>query len=138
MYCSNLKYLPQIMSFIEKQAKEILCFSDKGVDIEVKKHTTKRSNAQNRYYFLICGEVANFLNDAGLSYGELDYNSEIIHLINKKKTGVKTTTKLSIGDFCDYMTKIILYWQEKTAFEWMPSELPNIYLENRGYMETQK
>jgi hypothetical protein len=106
-----------------------------SIDVEVKKHVHKRSNAQNNYYFLICSEVAKFLDEAGLQYGELDYSSDIIHAINKKKTGVKTTTKLSIGEFCDYMTKIILYWQEKTSFEWMPSELPATYLISRGYTD---
>lgn len=113
------------------QAERLL---DAGsVDVEVKKHTTTRTNAQNNYYWLVCSEVAKFLDESGLTYGELDYSGEIIHLINKKKTGIKTTKKLSISDFCDYMTKIIVYWQEKTAFEWMPSELPASYLEQRGF-----
>lgn len=106
-----------------------------AIDVEVKKHIHTRTKEQNNYYWLICGEIAKFLDEAGLTYGELDYTGEIIHLINKKKTGTKTTTKLSIGDFCDYMTRIILYWQEKTSFEWMPSELPAVYLAQRGYNE---
>lgn len=106
-----------------------------SIDVEVKKHVHKRSNAQNNYYWLICSEVAKFLDEAGLEYGELDYSSDIIHAINKKKTGTKTTTKLSIGEFCEYMTRIIQFWQEKTSFEWMPSELPAMYLANRGYTD---
>lgn len=106
-----------------------------SIDVEVKKHVHKRSNAQNNYYWLVCSEVAKFLDDAGLEYGELDYSSEIIHAINKKKTGTKTTTKLSIGEFCEYMTRIIQFWQEKTSYEWMPSELPAIYLASRGYTD---
>jgi hypothetical protein len=106
-----------------------------SIDVEVKKHVHKRSNAQNNYYWLICSEVAKFLDDAGLEYGELDYSSDIIHALNKKKTGTKTTTKLSIGEFCEYMTRIIQFWQEKTSYEWMPSELPAMYLANRGYTD---
>jgi hypothetical protein len=106
-----------------------------SIDVEVKKHVHKRSNAQNNYYWLICSEVAKFLDEAGLEYGELDYSSDIIHAINKKKTGTKTTTKLSIGEFCEYMTRIIQFWQEKTSYEWMPSELPAMYLANRGYTD---
>lgn len=106
-----------------------------SIDVEVKKHVHKRSNAQNNYYWLICSEVAKFLDEAGLEYGELDYSSDIIHALNKKKTGIKTTTKLSIKDFCDYMTRIIQFWQEKTSYEWMPSELPATYLISRGYID---
>ena len=106
-----------------------------SIDVEVKKHVHKRSNAQNNYYWLICSEVAKFLDDAGLEYGELDYSSDIIHALNKKKTGTKTTTKLSIGEFCEYMTRIIQFWQEKTSYEWMPSELPAMYLASRGYTD---
>jgi hypothetical protein len=84
---------------------------------------------------LICSEVAQFLDEAGLEYGELDYSSDIIHALNKKKTGTKTTTKLSIKEFCDYMTRIINYWQEKTSYSWMPSELPATYLISRGYTD---
>lgn len=137
MFCKDIKNLPEILSFIEKQARELLLLSNKGVDIDVKKHLQKRSNSQNNYYHLICAEIATFLDGAGLSYGEhnLPYTGDLLHEINKKIFGLKTTTKLSIGDFCNYMTKIILYWQEKTSFEWMPSELPAIYLAQRGYTE---
>lgn len=108
-----------------------------SIDVEVKKHVHKRSSAQNNYYFLICEEVAKFLNRNCPPYGEdkLDYDKELIHRINKKKHNIETTTKLSIGDFCDYMTEVIAYWQEKTSFEWMPSELPATYLINRGYTD---
>ena len=108
-----------------------------AIDVEVKKHIHTRTKEQNNYYHLICTEIATFLDGAGLSYGEhkLPYTGDLLHEINKMIFGVKTTTKLSIGDFCDYMTRIILYWQEKTAFEWMPSELPAVYLAQRGYNE---
>jgi hypothetical protein len=108
-----------------------------SIDVEVKKHFHKRSKAQNDYYFLICSEIAKFLNRNCPPYGEdeLDYDKELIHRINKKKQNVETTTKLSTGDFCDYMTEVIAYWQEKTAYEWMPSELPAMYLANRGYTD---
>lgn len=127
---SELK--PKFRALFE-QAEHLI--ENGSIDVEVKKHINKRSNAQNNYYWLICSEVAKFLDEAGLEYGELDYSSDIIHALNKKKTGTKTTTKLSIKEFCDYMTKIINYWQEKTSYSWMPSELPATYLISRGYTD---
>lgn len=137
MYCRDINSLKEVISFIQKQAEELLKKHEKGIDITIKKHENKRSSAQNNYYFLICEEVAKFLNRNCPPYGEdkLDYDKELIHRINKKKHNIETTTKLSIGDFCDYMTEVIAYWQEKTSFEWMPSELPATYLINRGYTD---
>ena len=132
MYIGNKAYQNKVFRMLYDNAT-VLLDAGKAVDVTVAEHKVKRTNAQNNYYWLVCSEVAKFLDEAGLTYGELDYSGEIIHLINKKKTGIKTTTKLSISDFCDYMTKIIVYWQEKTAFEWMPSELPASYLEQRGF-----
>lgn len=137
MFCKDIKNLPEVLSFIGKQAREIMLLSNIGVDIDVKKHLQKRSNEQNAYYHLICGEVAKFLDVAGLSYGEykIPYTGELLHELNKKLFGIKTTTKLSKEEFCEYMTKVIQFWQERTNFEWAPSELPDSYLAKKGYTD---
>jgi hypothetical protein len=133
MFIKNKSELKPKFRALFEQAEHLI--ETGSIDVEVKKHINKRSNAQNNYYWLICSEVAQFLDEAGLEYGELDYSSDIIHALNKKKTGTKTTTKLSIKEFCDYMTRIINYWQEKTSYSWMPSELPATYLISRGYTD---
>ena len=133
MYIKDRTELREKFTLLYRQAEHLL---DGGaVDVEVKKHEHKRSNAQNAYYHLICGEVAKFLDGAGLSYGEynIPYTGDLLHELNKKLFAIKTTTKLSVQDFCDYMTKVIEFWQEKTNWEWMPSELPESYLISRGY-----
>ena len=133
MYIKDINELRDKFTMLYEQAKHLL--EGGAVDVEVKKHFHKRSNEQNAYYFLVCGEVAKFLDTAGLSYGEynIPYTGELLHELNKKLFGVKTTTKLSKEDFCDYMTKVIQFWQERTNWEWMPSELPDSYLSKRGY-----
>ena len=112
----------------------------KQVDIDVKEHINKRSIEQNNYYFLFCSELAKFFDDAGLSYGEykIPYTTDLIHDFNKKIFGVKTTTKLSIKEFCQYMTKVLIFWTERTHGEFQIKELPESYLQRKGYTELMK
>lgn len=114
---------------------ELLIDNGLEVSAEVCEFKPKRTNAQNAYYFLINNEVAKFLNDSGLTYGEfnLPYNKDIIHEIQKKLYGVATTTKMTIKEFCDYETQVINFWQERTRGQWQPSELPESYLIKKGY-----
>lgn len=121
-------------TMLYKQAEKLLDCG-KLINVEVKEHKTRRSLEQNAYYWLICGQVGEFLSDAGLSYGDynLPYTSELIHEINKQVFGKRTTTKMTTSEFCDYTTKIVQFWQEKTSFDWQPSELPESWLIAHGY-----
>lgn len=114
----------------------VLLDAGKAVDITVAEHKVKRTNAQNNYYFLFNGELAKFLNESGLSYGEynLPYTTELVHDINKKLFGVSTTTKMKKDEFCEYMTKLMSFWTEKTAGQFIMSESPYGYLEKTGYV----
>ena len=109
-----------------------------GYDVEIKEHKPKRTNAQNSFYWLNNEDVANFLNDAGvkLPFG-LSFTRDTIHEINKKWLGVPTTTKQSIPEFCEYMTKMFGFWIEKTGGQWQPKESPYGYLEKVGYVDKE-
>lgn len=136
MYIKDTTELRDKFTMLYEQAKHLIVGG--AIDVEVKKHKHIRSKAQNDYYHQICKEIATFLDDAGLTYGEyeLKYKSKgLMHSINKQIFGIETTTTMSVQEFCDYMTEVIHYWQEKTSFEWMPSELPISYLRSRGYTE---
>lgn len=134
MYISSMTQLKPSFRALYNQA-EIMLNAGKKITVEVLEKKNKRTNEQNAYYWLFCGELGKFLDESGLSYGEhkIPYTSELIHEINKTLFGVKTTTKLSVGEFCEYMNKLLLFWQEKTAGEFQMSELPANYLERKGY-----
>lgn len=134
MKISTLAELKPVFRNLYDTAK-IMLENGKEVSAEVSEFRHKRTNAQNAYYFLLCNEVCQFLNDCGLSYGEfnLPYNKDIIHEIQKKVFGIDTTTKMTISEFCEYETKVIHFWQERTHGEWQPSELPESYLIKKGY-----
>jgi hypothetical protein len=100
MFVNSLNQLDEVLLSIQNQAS-LLLKNGKKVMIDVKEHKQKRSLEQNNYYHLICGEIAEFLNDAGLSYGEhqIPYRGELIHEINKTIFSIKTTTKLNVSEF---------------------------------------
>lgn len=134
MRISNKKELNPVFRALYDQAGLLLDYG-KEVVLELSEFKPKRNNEQNAYYWLFNGWVANFLNEAGLTYGEYEipYTSEIIHDIQKKLFGVKTTTKMTVGEFCDYITKVTSFWQERTHGEFQVPELPLSYLNKKGY-----
>lgn len=134
MYFSTKTPLTFILAMVESTVRSLNATD--GVDIEIKEHKPKRTIQQNSFYWLNCTDIAKFLTEAGSTYSEyeLDYTSEIIHEINKKKFGVSTTTKLSKQDFCEYMTKMFAFWIEKTNGFWQPKESPYSYLERTGVL----
>ena len=133
MYIGNKTYQRQVFKMLWDNAT-VLLDAGKAVDVTVAEHKIKRTNAQNNYYWLFNGELAKFLNESGLSYGEykLPYTTELVHDINKKLFGVSTTTKMKKDEFCEYMTKLMSFWTEKTAGQFIMSESPYGYLEKTG------
>lgn len=110
-----------------------------GYDVEVKEFKPKRSHPQNDYYWVQNESVSKFLNESGLSMAfGLPFTSEAIHEINKMFLGVQTTTKMSVPEFCEYMTKMFAFWTEKTRGNWQPEESPYGYLERVGYVERKR
>lgn len=136
MFIRNKEALKRELPNITRSCQGLLDNSKNGIDINYKKHTTKRSDPQNDFYWLNVSDIARFLDEAGCSYTvndvKLDYDKDIIHAINKKKFGIDSTKKLSVGEFCEYMEKMFAFWQEKTRYEWIPLESTMSYIERTG------
>ena len=133
MYIGNKSYQNKVFRMLYDNATTLLD-AGKTVDVTVAEHKVKRTNAQNNYYWLFNGELAKFLDEAGLSYGEykLPYTGELVHEINKSLFGVPTTTKMKKDEFCEYMMKLMSFWTERTAGQFIMSESPYGYLEKTG------
>lgn len=118
-----------------KQCGLSLLKSAKEVSLEVTKTVETRSSAQNRYYFEFNSWVRDTLNKAGCTYGEYDlpYTTDLVHEINKKIFGYETTRKMSVQEFCDYITQVSAFWVERTNGNLEIPELPMDYLVQRGY-----
>ena len=134
MYIASSQQLKPSFRALFNQA-EIMLENGKTLDVVVQEHKHRRSSEQNNYYWLFNTQLANFLDETGLTYGEfkLPYTADIIHEINKTLFGVKTTTKMTTGEFCEYMNKLLVFWSERTKGEFQMSELPATYLEMKGY-----
>ena len=133
MYIGNKSYQNKVFRMLYDNATTLLD-AGKTVDVTVSEHKVKRTNAQNNYYWLFNGELAKFLDEAGMSYGEykLPYTGELVHEINKSLFGVPTTTRMKKDEFCEYMTKLMSFWAERTAGQFIMSESPYGYLEKTG------
>lgn len=134
MIIRSLDELEQAFEVAIHQAT-LMLENKKEVSIEVEEFKRKRSNEANAYYWLFNNWVADFLNDAGCYYGEhkIPYTAELIHEIQKQLFGISTTTKMTKPDFCQYINKITMFWQDKTYGEFAPKELPLAYLNRKGY-----
>lgn len=135
MYCKDLNKLNEVFRFEYERAKSLLSSCSSGIDVEVKEHKHKRTNAQNDYYWVFNTELADFLKKAGVRYGKhnLPYNKNLVHDINKAVFGIETTTKMSTKEFCEYMMELFVFWNDETNGMFEMSELPDTYLERRGY-----
>ena len=71
MKISPLAELKPVFRNLYDTAK-IMLENGKEVVAEVQEFKHKRTNEQNAYYFLLNNEVAKFLNDCGLTYGEFN------------------------------------------------------------------
>ena len=133
MYIGDKSYQNKVFRMLYDNATTLLD-AGKTVDVTVSEHKIKRTNAQNNYYWLFNGELAKFLDEAGLSYGEykLPYTGELVHEINKSLFGVHTTTRMKKDEFCEYMTKLMSFWTKRTAGQFIMSESPYGYLEKTG------
>lgn len=135
MYCEK-PILDICFKQLRKQAESLLLVS-KGIDITICEHKKKRTRDQNNYYWELCEDIAKFLDNAGCYYGEykLPYKKDYIHDINKAVLGIDSTKKMDIKTFCEYITRVTIFWEEKTKKFWHPSELPEGYFLKKGYSE---
>lgn len=147
MFIKDINNLNPVFKLSYEQAKALLD-NGKQVDIEVKEHKNKRSIEQNNYYWFINGLIEKCLYDAGIEIEseikilkivwKRPVNQKDIHEINKDTFGIETTTKLSVKEFCEYMNKVFILWIEKTHGAFEVPELPQSYLERKGYTEMMK
>lgn len=135
MYISQPSQLKPSFRALYNQA-ELMIANGKKILVEITEKKQKRSRGQNDYYWEYCTQLAKFMTDATGGYGEylLAYTKDTMHDIHKKLFGIETTTKMTTKEFCEYMHRVHSYWSEKTRGEFQLSELPENYLERKGYI----
>lgn len=147
MYCRNINELDEVARLHKLKAKGLL-ESEKGRRVGIDWtppdfHKTKRSNPQNSFYWKNCTELALFMQDSGsaiLVKNELtgkimrvEYNPDIIHEMNKSQFGIKSTAKLPVKEFVEFMDRFFAFWIQETQYNWTPLESTRGYFERNGY-----
>ena len=142
MFIASLTQLKPTFRALYKQA-EIMLNAGKKITVEVAEKKNTRTTAQNNYYWLFCQQFADFLQEHEIMHTykicgvtvKKPFTKDSVHEdLNKPLFGVNTTTKMSVGEFCEYMNKLLLFWQDKTGGEFQMSELPANYLERKGFL----
>ena len=95
-----------ILEFIKPTIEQLLNVSKYGI----------RSKAQNDYLWAIYQHIIDFNEEAGLSNKNGGYlpdhlmlnyiDTDFLHLYLKARFNIKTTTKLTTAEFCEYTDKI--------------------------------
>lgn len=141
MYISSMTQLKPSFRALYNQA-EIMLNAGKKIIVDISEKKNKRTLEQNNYYWVFCEELAKFLQEKEIFHIytvcgveiKKPFNKDSVHEdLNKPLFGISTTTKMSIGEFCEYMNKLLIYWQDRTKGEFSMPELPANYLERKGY-----
>lgn len=141
MRIDNMQSLDASFRSLYRTAK-LMLENGKMVLAEVTEFKPRRTKAQNDYYWVFCEELAKFLQEKGIMHKytflgkelEKHFTKDSVHTeLNKPMFGLETTTKLSIGEFCDYMNKLIAEYTQMTKGAFQMSETPENYLHRKGY-----
>lgn len=112
-----------ILAFIKPTIEQVLNSAKYGVSIEVKPQVRKRSLEQNSYLWGIYSHIVEFWNETGFVPDDLKVrfiNSDFLHEYFKARFDIKTTTKLTTGEFCEYTDKIQQLMTEQSRGEYQP------------------
>ena len=98
-----------ILEFIKPTIEQLLNVSKYGITIDIRPQTRIRSKAQNDYLWGIYSNIVKFWEQTGFMPDglKLNYiNSNFLHEYFKARFDIKTTTKLTTAEFCEYTDKI--------------------------------
>jgi hypothetical protein len=98
-----------ILAFIRPTIEQVLNSAKYGVTVDVRPQVRKRSLEQNSYLWGIYSNIVKFWEQTGFMPDglKLNYiNSNFLHEYFKARFDIKTTTKLTTAEFCEYTDKI--------------------------------
>lgn len=123
MYFTQSADINGILQMIKPKLEAVIFNAPNGVDIEIKKHTKKRSLDQNAYLWGIYAHIVKFYDETGFIPDNLPVrfiNSDFLHEYFKSRFDVKTTTGLNTAEFAQYTDKIQRLMLEQTNGDYDP------------------
>lgn len=112
-----------ILEFIKPTIEQLLNVSKYGITIDIRPQVRIRSKAQNDYLWGIYSNIVKFWEQTGFMPDglKLNYiNSNFLHEYFKARFDIKTTTKLTTAEFCEYTDKIQHLMTEQSKGEYDP------------------
>ncbi len=117
------QYFPIHTQGMKESAMKVLDKMPLPCEVTIQPYKTARSQAQNRLYWKWITEISRQMEVDGKRYSRDEWH----HLCGMKFNGVKTieiggkefpipsksTTKLKVGEFAEYLTKIESHFLEK-------------------------
>lgn len=98
-----------ILAFIRPTIEQVLNSAKYGITIDVRPQVRRRSLEQNSYLWSVYSNIVKFWESTGFMPDglKLNYiNSDFLHEYFKARFDIKTTTKLTTAEFCEYTDKI--------------------------------
>lgn len=98
-----------ILAFIRPTIEQVLNSAKYGVTVDVRPQVRKRSLEQNSYLWSVYSNIVKFWEQTGFMPDglKLNYiNSDFLHEYFKARFDIKSTTKLTTAEFCEYTDKI--------------------------------
>lgn len=98
-----------ILELIKPKIIEVINQTNYGIDIDIKKHSRKRTLDQNRYLWGVYKNIIKFYEETGFIVDHLKVkfiNSDFLHEYFKARFDLKTTTNLSTSEFSKYIDSI--------------------------------
>lgn len=112
-----------ILAFIRPTIEQVLNSAKYGVTVDVRPQVRKRSLEQNSYLWGIYSNIVKFWEQTGFMPDglKLNYiNSNFLHEYFKARFDIKSTTKLTTAEFCEYTDKIQHLMTEQSKGEYDP------------------
>lgn len=98
-----------ILAFIRPTIEQVLNSAKYGVTVDVRPQVRRRSLEQNSYLWSVYSNIVKFWEQTGFMPDglKLNYiNSDFLHEYFKARFDIKSTTKLTTAEFCEYTDKI--------------------------------
>lgn len=112
-----------ILEFIKPTIEQVLNVSKYGITIDIRPQVRIRSKAQNDYLWSVYSNIVKFWEQTGFMPDglKLNYiNSKFLHEYFKARFDIKTTTKLTTAEFCEYTDKIQQLMTEQSKGNYDP------------------
>lgn len=121
MYFSKTTPYKQIQDWVTVQLPAVYQACKDGMDIEIKPHVKKRTNRQNRFFYVLLSQLVKFHHETGYVVpGLCSYvmQVEVLKTYWKGRYGVEKTHNMSAEDFgklCDFVQRTLV---EETNGMW--------------------